>query len=67
MFRTFNMGIGFCVIVSKENAEKIIEISNQYNIPAFILGEIEDSVEVNGEIKKETVLVEYKGKKMIME
>lgn len=67
MFRTFNMGIGFCVIVSKENAEKVIEISNQYNIPAFIIGEIEDSVEVNGEIKKETVLVEYKGKKMIME
>ncbi|MBA2850343.1 phosphoribosylformylglycinamidine cyclo-ligase [Methanococcus maripaludis] len=67
MFKTFNMGIGFCVIVEKEDAEKIIEISNHHNIPAFVIGKIEDSVEVNGETKKETVLVEYNNKKMIME
>ncbi|WP_459201112.1 phosphoribosylformylglycinamidine cyclo-ligase [Methanococcus sp. CF] len=67
MFKTFNMGIGFCVIVEKEDAEKIIEISNQYNIPAFVIGKIEDSVEVDGETKRETVLVEYNNKKMIME
>ncbi|MBA2861220.1 phosphoribosylformylglycinamidine cyclo-ligase [Methanococcus maripaludis] len=67
MFKTFNMGIGFCVIVEKDDAEKIIEISNHHNIAAFVIGKIEESVEVNGETKRETVLVEYNNKKMIME
>jgi phosphoribosylformylglycinamidine cyclo-ligase len=67
MFKTFNMGIGFCVVVDKEDAEKVIEISNNHNIPAYIIGKIEDELEVNGEVVKNRVVVEYKNKKFVME
>lgn len=66
MFKTFNMGIGFCVIVDKEDAEKVIEISNHHNIPAFVIGRIED--QYDGEkITDGKVVVKYKGKEMIIE
>ena len=67
MFKTFNMGIGFCVVVDKEDAEKVIEIANHHNIPAYIIGKIEDEIEINGEKISNKVVVEYKNKKMIME
>jgi len=67
MFKTFNMGIGFCVVVDEKDAEEIIKISEKYNISASIIGKIEDEVEVNGEVVKNTVVVDYNGKKMIME
>ncbi|AEF96117.1 phosphoribosylformylglycinamidine cyclo-ligase [Methanotorris igneus] len=57
MFRTFNMGIGFCVIVDKEDAEKVIEIANSYNIPAFVIGRIKEE-------PKNKVIVKYKGKEI---
>ncbi len=40
MFNTFNMGIGMIVAVSKENADKAIEILRAYGENAVVLGEI---------------------------
>ncbi|WP_292460709.1 phosphoribosylformylglycinamidine cyclo-ligase [Methanothermococcus sp.] len=67
MFKTFNMGIGFCIVVDKEDAEKVIEIANHHNIPAYIIGKIEDEIEVNGKKINNKVVVEYKNKKIMME
>ena len=66
MFRTFNMGIGFCVIVDKEDSERVIEIANNYNIPAYIIGKVVNEVEVNGKKVKNGAIVKYKGKYMII-
>lgn len=38
MFRVYNMGIGFCVIMPDEEVEKAIEIARGCNIEAFKLG-----------------------------
>ena len=38
MFRVYNMGIGFCVIISKQEAETAIEIAKRYNVDAFRMG-----------------------------
>ncbi|MBW9222821.1 phosphoribosylformylglycinamidine cyclo-ligase [Methanothermococcus sp. SCGC AD-155-K20] len=66
MFRTFNMGIGFCVIVDKKDSERAIEIANNYNIPAYIIGKVVNEVEVNEEKIKNGAIVKYKGKYMVI-
>lgn len=66
MFRTFNMGIGFCVIVDKKDSERVIEIANNYNIPAYVIGKVVNEVEVNGEKVKNGAIVKYKGKYMVI-
>jgi phosphoribosylformylglycinamidine cyclo-ligase len=38
MFRVFNMGIGFCIIVPEQDANKAIEIAKKYGIKGLILG-----------------------------
>lgn len=38
MFRVFNMGVGFCVILPGEKAETAIEVAERHNVPAFRLG-----------------------------
>ena len=38
MYTVFNMGIGFCVIVDPKDADKVIEISKQYNFDACAIG-----------------------------
>ena len=38
MANTFNLGVGFCVVVPKNQADKVIEISRQFNIPAQVIG-----------------------------
>jgi phosphoribosylformylglycinamidine cyclo-ligase len=40
MFRVYNMGIGFCVIVPKQEAEAAIEIAKRYNVDAFRIGHV---------------------------
>ncbi len=40
MFNTFNMGVGMCVIVAKEDAERAIEILRGQGEDAYLLGEI---------------------------
>ena len=49
MFNTFNMGVGMCVIVAKEDADKAISILKANGEDAYVLGEIvrsEDKVEL---------------------
>jgi len=67
MFRTFNMGIGFCVIVDKKDSEKIIEIAEKYDIPAYVIGRIVKEVEIGGEKIRDKVVVRYKNKSIIVE
>ena len=40
MFNTFNMGVGMCVIVAKEDAEHAISILKANGEDAYVLGEI---------------------------
>lgn len=40
MFNTFNMGVGMCVTVGKEQADKALEILRSCGESAYILGEI---------------------------
>ncbi len=40
MFNTFNMGVGMCIIVSKEDAEKSLEILKGAGEDAYIIGEV---------------------------
>lgn len=48
MYNTFNMGIGMCVIVPANEAEKAIEILNEAGEKAYLIGEV---VEGNKEIE----------------
>ena len=45
MFNTFNMGVGMSVVVSKEDAEKAVEILKANGEDAYILGSIVKSDE----------------------
>ncbi len=47
MYRTFNMGIGFCIIVDEKDCEKTIEICREYDTPAFRIGKVIDGRGVN--------------------
>ncbi len=38
MFRVYNMGIGFCVIASEQDAHRVVEIAKKYGVQSFILG-----------------------------
>lgn len=40
MFRTFNMGIGMCVVVSREDTERAVEVLNASGERAFPVGTI---------------------------
>jgi len=41
MFRTFNMGVGFVVVVSPENVRRLIETVGKLGTEAFVIGQIE--------------------------
>ena len=45
MFNTFNMGVGMCIIVSKKDAEKTIEILSSCKEDAYIIGKIIENTE----------------------
>ena len=40
MFNTFNMGVGMCVAVAKENVQKALEILKANGEDAYVIGEI---------------------------
>lgn len=40
MYSTFNMGIGFCVVVAKRDARKVIEIFESYGQKAWEVGRV---------------------------
>ena len=41
MFNTFNMGVGMTCTVSKNNADKAIEILKSEGINAYVVGELQ--------------------------
>ncbi len=50
MYRTFNMGIGLCIVAGREDAEKIIGICKKYHTEAKIIGSVvrEKGVAIKG-------------------
>ncbi len=40
MYRTFNMGIGFCVILPKDQTERCIQVCEKFGIPTTIIGKV---------------------------
>jgi len=42
MFKTFNMGIGLCLVVSKENVDKAKEILEREGETVYVIGEIRE-------------------------
>lgn len=40
MFNTFNMGIGMCLVVPKEDANRAVEVLATAGQPAYVIGEI---------------------------
>lgn len=45
MFNTFNMGVGMCVVVAKEDADRALEILRVNGEDAYVIGEIVESDE----------------------
>jgi phosphoribosylformylglycinamidine cyclo-ligase len=43
MFFSYNMGIGFCVVVAPEHAEDVRRIAGQHGSQAFVIGHTESS------------------------
>ena len=48
MYYTFNMGVGMCVVVPKEQVEQAIAVFNAHGENAYLLGEVVDG---DGEVK----------------
>lgn len=40
MYRTFNMGIGFCIVVAENDAQRVIRICRKNGTKAFIIGKV---------------------------
>lgn len=57
MYKTFNMGIGFCIIVSNGEVENIINIINKDNLKCQIIGKIKSNGNGNTFIKKDNNLL----------
>jgi phosphoribosylformylglycinamidine cyclo-ligase len=51
MFRVYNMGIGFCVILPEEEVEATIEIAEKHKVDAFRLGHVVKDPEKKVNIK----------------
>lgn len=46
MYKTFNMGIGFCVVAPKEESQRIISICKKHRLRSYELGHISDKTGV---------------------
>ncbi|NOZ59733.1 MAG: phosphoribosylformylglycinamidine cyclo-ligase [Euryarchaeota archaeon] len=40
MYRTFNMGVGFCIVVSEEQGERVVEICRRFGTRARVIGRV---------------------------
>lgn len=40
MYRTFNMGVGFCVVVPEEHADEVVEVCRKYGTEAQPVGRV---------------------------
>ena len=52
MYQTFNMGIGMEVVVkNSDDADKVIQCANQYDISAYVIGHTEASADGNNKVQ----------------
>ena len=42
MYRTFNMGVGFCVIAPRESVDTVCKIFRKYHIPCKEIGIVDE-------------------------
>jgi len=57
MFKTFNMGWGFAIVVKKEDVNKILDLLEKLKVEAEVIGEV---------IKKKKIFINYQDKKLIL-
>ncbi|PIV45311.1 MAG: phosphoribosylformylglycinamidine cyclo-ligase [Candidatus Nealsonbacteria bacterium CG02_land_8_20_14_3_00_37_10] len=57
MFRTFNMGWGFAIVVKKENVNKILDLLEKLKVEAEVIGKVS---------KKKKIIINYQDKKLIL-
>lgn len=57
MFKTFNMGWGFAIIVNKNEAEKILTLAKELKLGAEIIGKV---------IEEKKLIINYQNKKIIL-
>jgi phosphoribosylformylglycinamidine cyclo-ligase len=50
MYRTFNMGIGFCIMLPKHSVDPVISIFEKYNMTCSQIGIIGDKKNKNGRV-----------------
>src|SRR5208283_5890000 len=43
MYRTFNMGIGYAIVVSPEDVDQLHAIVSSYKVVAFVIGEVTEN------------------------
>jgi phosphoribosylformylglycinamidine cyclo-ligase len=56
MYYVFNMGIGFCIVLDAADADKAIEISQKYNIPASIIGQATEDAQKKVVLPQKTLI-----------
>jgi phosphoribosylformylglycinamidine cyclo-ligase len=61
MYRTFNMGIGFCIILPKDSVDPVIGIFEKHNLNCIQIGITQDMKNRNGR-----VIAKIDGKKEIL-
>lgn len=57
MYKTFNMGIGFCIIAAKERAEDIINVISKEGLKSSVIGKIKSNGTGHTFIKKDNNLL----------
>jgi len=56
MFRVYNMGIGFCVIVPEQDVDKVKEIAEKHDIQSYIIGHTVEDPEQKVFIKPKSLI-----------
>ncbi len=56
MFRVYNMGIGFCIIVPEEDADGVLNIAKKHGIQSYIIGHTTEDPERNVIIKPKSLI-----------
>lgn len=56
MFKVYNMGIGFCIVVPKEEAEEVITTSEKHGVEAFKIGYVVEDPDKKVLIKQKNLV-----------
>jgi phosphoribosylformylglycinamidine cyclo-ligase len=57
MYRTFNMGVGFCIVVEEKDVQRVMDICENHGTRAFRLGKVVEEKGVN--LKEKDLVLEY--------